>query len=177
MKNAQVFTLSTPVGVLCWQQTPAGALQKLWWMEEQPAHSRAMRKAAHNRQTGVEATPAPTGNPVAKALQSYFAGAGGAFTLPLKLAGTPFQQRVWAALQAIPYGQTVTYGQLAQQLGSSPRAVGGAVGANPVPIVVPCHRVMGASGALTGFSGGSGVATKVQLLQIEGYLLPHKTAA
>ncbi|HEY7142619.1 MAG TPA: methylated-DNA--[protein]-cysteine S-methyltransferase [Streptosporangiaceae bacterium] len=92
----------------------------------------------------------------ARQLESYFDGALTSFDLPLALAGTPFQQRVWAALQAIPYGTTVSYGQLADQLGkpSAARAVGLANGRNPVSIVVPCHRVVGSDGSLTGYGGG-----------------------
>ncbi len=85
----------------------------------------------------------------------------------LDLAGTPFQRRVWTALLDIPWGETRTYGDLAVQLGSSARAVGGAVGANPAPILVPCHRVMGAKGAMTGFSAPGGIATKAWLLAHE----------
>ena len=85
----------------------------------------------------------------------------------LDLVGTPFQRRVWAALVEIPWGETCTYGDLAARLGSSARAVGGAVGANPAPILVPCHRVMGANGAMTGFSAPGGVATKAWLLAHE----------
>ncbi|MBR4869331.1 MAG: methylated-DNA--[Oscillospiraceae bacterium] len=69
--------------------------------------------------------------------------------------GSAFQQKVWRELQKIPYGKTVTYGELAARLGSSPRAVGGAVGRNPISVMVPCHRVVGAKGALTGYAGGT----------------------
>lgn len=93
----------------------------------------------------------------AEQLGEYFAGERRAFELPQQAAGTPFQQRVWAQLRKIPYGQTSTYGEVAAHLGLGPRAsraVGLANGANPLPVVVPCHRVVGASGALTGFGGG-----------------------
>ena len=102
-------------------------------------------------------------------LTAYFAGERTAFDLPLAPAGTEFRQRIWAALDEIPYGATVTYGQLALMAGVSPsavRAVGGAVGANPLLVVRPCHRVMGASGALTGFAAG--VERKRRLLDLEG---------
>jgi methylated-DNA-[protein]-cysteine S-methyltransferase len=93
--------------------------------------------------------------PAMAALDGYFAGELMAFELELDLIGTPFQRRVWAALLEIPYGQTTTYGALARELGSAePRAVGGAVGRTPVPIIVPCHRVIGADGSLTGYGGG-----------------------
>jgi methylated-DNA-[protein]-cysteine S-methyltransferase len=92
----------------------------------------------------------------ARQLGEYFAGRRTVFDLPLAPAGTQFQRRVWAALQAIPYGQTSSYGQLAQAVGSpsASRAVGLANGRNPIAVVVPCHRVIGADGSLTGYGGG-----------------------
>jgi methylated-DNA-[protein]-cysteine S-methyltransferase len=91
----------------------------------------------------------------AEQLEQYFRGERTRFDLSLELDGTPFQQRVWNALREIPYGTTTTYGTLARQLGGAqPRAIGAAVGATPIPIVVPCHRVIGADGSLTGYGGG-----------------------
>ena len=89
-------------------------------------------------------------------LQAYFAGTLQSFTVPLAPRGTPFQLRVWELLRQIPYAETTTYGALARELGNpqASRAVGLANGANPLPIIVPCHRVIGASGRLTGFAGG-----------------------
>ena len=89
-------------------------------------------------------------------LDAYFAGALTEFDLPLAARGTAFQRRVWSALRSIPYGATVSYGELARRIGAptAARAVGLANGANPIPIVVPCHRVIGADGSLTGFGGG-----------------------
>lgn len=88
-------------------------------------------------------------------LDAYFAGRRpGVAGLPLAPRGTAFQRRVWDALLAIPYGETRTYGELAAELGSSPRAVGSAVGRNPISVIVPCHRVLGADGSLTGYAGG-----------------------
>ncbi len=101
-----------------------------------------------------------------KQLEEYFAGARRTFRVPLAPRGTAFQLSVWQALRAIPYGETVCYGELARRLGSSPRAVGAANGANPLPIIVPCHRVIGADGSLTGFGGGLGI--KRALLALEG---------
>jgi methylated-DNA-[protein]-cysteine S-methyltransferase len=100
-------------------------------------------------------------------LRAYFAGDLRRFELPLDLAGTPFQQRVWRELRKIPYGETLSYGQLACNLGTpaAVRAVGAANGANPVPIVVPCHRVIGASGKLVGYGGG--LPLKRRLLALE----------
>ncbi|MEV3921456.1 methylated-DNA--[protein]-cysteine S-methyltransferase [Actinomadura coerulea] len=93
---------------------------------------------------------------VAAQLSAYFAGDLTEFDLPLRLHGTPFQERVWAALQEIPYGQTITYGELAVEIGSpsASRAVGLANGRNPVGVIVPCHRVVGSTGSLTGYGGG-----------------------
>lgn len=92
----------------------------------------------------------------AEQLTAYFAGELTEFDLPLNLRGTPFQGRVWAALQEIPYGETTTYGELAVELGkpSASRAVGLANGKNPVGVIVPCHRVVGSTGSLTGYGGG-----------------------
>jgi methylated-DNA-[protein]-cysteine S-methyltransferase len=101
-------------------------------------------------------------------LAEYFAGARRVFDLPLAPAGTPFQQRVWRALIDIPYGRTVSYGALARCIGSpgAARAVGLANNRNPLPIVIPCHRVIGADGSLTGYGGGLHV--KEHLLALEG---------
>ncbi len=92
----------------------------------------------------------------AEQLARYFAGELTSFDLPILMTGTSFQRRVWAGLQAIPYGETISYGELARRIGqpSASRAVGLANGRNPVSIVVPCHRVIGASGSLTGYGGG-----------------------
>lgn len=100
-------------------------------------------------------------------LSAYFAGELRSFDLELMPVGSPFQLSVWQALTAIPYGATASYGELANRIGrpSASRAVGAANGANPIPIIVPCHRVIGASGALTGFGGG--IETKRWLLAHE----------
>jgi methylated-DNA-[protein]-cysteine S-methyltransferase len=98
-------------------------------------------------------------------LGEYLAGERETFDLPLAAGGTAFQQRVWAALADIPYGATRTYGALARELGTAPRAVGLANGRNPLSIVVPCHRLVGGSGALTGYGGG--VERKRLLLELE----------
>jgi methylated-DNA-[protein]-cysteine S-methyltransferase len=101
-------------------------------------------------------------------LEEYFAGRRRHFDVPLAAAGTPFQQRVWASLRAIPYGRTASYGEIARSLGlpaGASRAVGVANGANPIPIMVPCHRVIGSTGLLTGYAGG--LARKQLLLRLE----------
>lgn len=102
-----------------------------------------------------------------KELNEYFSGQRKAFTVPLDMRGTRFQKQVWEALLGIPYGETRTYGQLANQLGNpnATRAVGAANGRNPIAIVVPCHRVIGFNGKLTGFAGG--LDAKAHLLKLE----------
>ena len=103
----------------------------------------------------------------ARQIEAYFAGKLKQFDLPLHAEGTPFRQKVWQALRDVPYGQTRSYGEIARAVDSAPRAVGGACGANPIAIVVPCHRIVGAGGWIGGFSGGDGCATKHLLLELE----------
>ena len=117
--------------------------------------------------------PPGNGSPLlaeaARQLEAYFAGRLSRFDLPLAPAGSPFETRVWAAMRQIPYGETRCYGELAASVGSAPRAVGRACGANPIPIVIPCHRVL-AKGGLGGYSGAGGLTTKRHLLALEGAL-------
>jgi len=110
-------------------------------------------------------------------LQEYFAGARHTFDLPVALAGTAFQLAVWEQLVDLGWGEVVSYGDLGRGTGrpTAGRAVGGAVGANPVPIIVPCHRVLGSNGMITGYSGGEGIPTKSWLLEHEG--IPHQVPA
>lgn len=100
-------------------------------------------------------------------LQEYFSGKRRSFSMKLDFNGTPFQKKVWQALLAIPFGETRSYGQIAEQIGNAKavRAVGAANGKNPISIIAPCHRVIGASGKLTGFAGG--LETKAHLLKLE----------
>jgi methylated-DNA-[protein]-cysteine S-methyltransferase len=107
-----------------------------------------------------------------KQLNEYFAREREVFSIPLRPAGTPFQLRVWKALEEIPYGHTRTYLDIARALGqpAAVRAVGAANGRNPLPIFVPCHRVIGSNGSLTGYGGG--LEVKLELLRLEGVLLP-----
>jgi methylated-DNA-[protein]-cysteine S-methyltransferase len=100
-------------------------------------------------------------------LHAYFDGTLTRFTLNLAPTGSPYRQRVWAALTRIPYGQTRSYADIAREAGGSPRSVGGANGANPIPIVIPCHRVLATTG-IGGYSGGDGLDTKRFLLSREG---------
>lgn len=120
--------------------------------------------------TSAPLAPPPAGGLPARAaaqLSDYFAGRRRDFELPLQPVGSAFQRRVWAAMRLIPYGETLSYGALAAQVGSVARAIGSACGANPIPIVIPCHRVIAGDGRLGGFSGGRGGATKRALLALE----------
>jgi methylated-DNA-[protein]-cysteine S-methyltransferase len=106
-------------------------------------------------------------------LQEYFAGRRREFALPMDFRGTEFQRRVWSALLTIPYGQTRSYAQIAQQIGcpTAVRAVGAANGRNPLSIIAPCHRVVGSNGKLTGFAGGLEVKARLLSLERNGVLL------
>ncbi|SFQ02114.1 methylated-DNA-[protein]-cysteine S-methyltransferase [Amycolatopsis arida] len=118
------------------------------------------------QETFGEPDAAPFG-PVIEQLAEYFTGTRREFDVPMSLTGTPFQRTVWAALRDIPYGETVSYGELAERIGrpTAARAVGLANGKNPIGIIVPCHRVMGATGHLTGYGGG--LERKQLLLDVE----------
>ena len=118
--------------------------------------------------TGKEMDAAPVLLQAERELEEYFAGRRTAFSIPLSMHGTPFQMEVWAALRTIPYGETRSYASLAAQIGRprACRAVGMANHVNPLPIFVPCHRVVGADGRLTGYAGGLDV--KKYLLKLEG---------
>jgi methylated-DNA-[protein]-cysteine S-methyltransferase len=119
---------------------------------------------------GWEETDEPFGE-LRTQLSDYWAGRRTSFDLPLEMTGSPFQQRVWRALQEIPYGDTISYGELARRIGvpSAARAVGVANGHNPICVIVPCHRVIGADGSLTGFGGG--LERKRLLLELEAGVL------
>jgi methylated-DNA-[protein]-cysteine S-methyltransferase len=105
----------------------------------------------------------------AKQIDLYLKGSLPKFSLPLKVSGTPFQLAVWRAIAKVPFGKTVSYGEIATAIGKpqAARAVGAAVGANPTPLLVGCHRVLGSSGSITGYSGGQGIKTKKLLLDHE----------
>jgi methylated-DNA-[protein]-cysteine S-methyltransferase len=109
-------------------------------------------------------------------LGEYFTGARRKFDVMLEAGGTPFQRAVWDALRDIPYGETISYGELARRIGSpkAVRAVGRANGANPIAVVVPCHRVIGANGTLTGYGGG--LDRKAKLLTLEGVQVTHSVS-
>lgn len=135
-------------------------------------------RVEEGRLTGIDFLPAsmqsmPAQGGVAqiicRQLAVYMQEPSVAFDVPLDLRGTPFQQRVWAAIRAIPVGQTISYAELAARVGSGPRAVANACGANPIPVIIPCHRVV-ASHGLGGFMGGK----KSTALSIKSWLLEHE---
>jgi methylated-DNA-[protein]-cysteine S-methyltransferase len=146
-------SISSPIGHLTLVASDAGLCAVDWGTTR-------TRRAPDNAVLRAAATQ----------LDEYFAGMRRAFDLPLDLHGTPFQNRAWGALAEIPYGTTVSYGEQARHLGvpRAARAVGAANGSNPLPIVLPCHRVIGANGALTGYGGG---------LDVKRWLLAHEAGA
>lgn len=121
---------------------------------------------------GPDASDHPVLLEAARQITRYFARQLTFFELPLDLRGSNHNLAVWQEMRTIPYGETLTYGDIAQRIGSNPRAVGVACGANPIPLIVPCHRVIGKDGALVGFSGGDGKKTKARLLDHEAPALP-----
>jgi methylated-DNA-[protein]-cysteine S-methyltransferase len=154
----------TPVGTLMLVASDAG-LSAVLWENDRPGRVRLNLAGEDGDHPVLVETE--------RQLVEYFAGRRTTFELPLDVAGTPFQRAVWNALLTIPLGETRSYSQIAEQIGSpsAVRAVGAANGRNPLSIVAPCHRVIGASGALTGFAGG--LAVKSQLLTLEGALRPR----
>lgn len=149
------ITVLTPVGAVTVREN-AGALVELDWGKT------------------TAPTPQLPATPLLiearRQISAYFEGRLNGFDLPLAPQGTAFQQRVWEALSAIPHGRVRTYGELARELVSGARAIGGACGRNPLPILIPCHRVRAAGAAMGGYSGGGGLATKRFLLGLEGSL-------
>jgi methylated-DNA-[protein]-cysteine S-methyltransferase len=158
-----VCTLKSPVGLLT--VSSDGRNVSGLWIEGQKYFARTLEKDALEQNL-------PVFEEVRRWLDAYFAGGEPDFMLPLMPRGSPFQKSVWEALCKIPYGQTTSYGELANGLPehkdgrTSARAVGGAVGHNPISILIPCHRVIGKNGDLTGYAGG--IAAKIKLLQLEG---------
>lgn len=152
-------TMKSPVGELTLIASPNG-LAAILWENDKP--SRVPLGPSVIEETNPILLEAE------KQLAEYFAGFRQDFSLKLDPIGTEFQRQVWQALQSIPFGETRSYGALAKQIGkpSASRAVGAANGKNPISIVVPCHRVIGATGKLTGFAGG--LETKAHLLELEG---------
>jgi len=169
LEHIAVGSLDTPIGLLriaCSEQgvcklvfphEGAPAALDHWLVSHLPEHKRSATSGL------LEQTYAE--------LEAYFSGACRDFTVPLDFRGQPFQRRVWHALTEIPHGRTVSYGELARRLTApkAARAVGAACGANPVPVIAPCHRVLGSDGSLHGFGGG--LPMKAWLLRHEGVLL------
>ena len=145
------LTVDSPVGRLT-VTAADGAITRIAWVDARADDDDAVLTAAADQ------------------LSAYFAGSLTAFDLPLSPRGEAFQQRVWQAMLDIPYGSVATYAEISGKAGGNPRAVGSACGANPIPIVIPCHRVVG-TGHMGGFSGAGGLATKHKLLALEGALL------
>lgn len=146
------LTVPSPVGALVLSEV-GGRITAIGW-----------GKARRERETPLLAAAAAQ-------LAAYFRRERSAFDLPLAPAGSPFEQAVWRQMLAIPYGQTRSYGEVAAIVGAMPQAVGGACGSNPIPIVIPCHRILAAAGRSGGYSGRGGVETKHFLLALEGALL------
>jgi methylated-DNA-[protein]-cysteine S-methyltransferase len=156
MSTRYASTFDTPLGTFVAAVDGAGALLAIDFDERGPIST--WEDVVHDERRL---------RPVARALERYFAGELREFELELAPEGTPFQRRVWGELRRIPYGETIAYSELARRLGDprAVRAVGRANGANPIPIVVPCHRVIGADGTLTGYAGG--LERKRALLALE----------
>lgn len=162
-------TMRSPVGILTLIASNDG-LAAILWENDEP------------RRVPLTVVAEDATHPILleaeRQLEEYFAGRRKIFDLALDVSGTEFQKKVWRALLAIPYGETRTYAEIAREIGhpTAVRAVGAANGRNPLSIVAPCHRVIGSTGALTGFAGG--LAVKAQLLRLEGVAAkPLRTAA
>lgn len=162
-------TITSPVGALVLTASETG-LTGVFFPTSRPPLSPFLPRSARGRVSGRGGTNDVL-NRVAAQLEEYFAGTRTTFDLPLEPSGTDFQLSVWELLRKIPYGVTTSYGELARRLGDpkATRAVGAANGANPIPIIVPCHRVVGSKGELTGFGGG--LDRKRWLLEHEGALM------
>jgi len=160
-------SIQSPIGLLKLIGSDRGLAGVLWEHDD----------PLEGRYRDLSADP---GHPVLiqaqRELAEYFSGTRRRFTVGLDFTGTEFQNKVWNALRTIPFGETRSYGDIADQIGSrkAVRAVGAANGRNPIPIIVPCHRVIGADGTLTGFAGG--LAIKAQLLALESGSVTHRGA-
>jgi methylated-DNA-[protein]-cysteine S-methyltransferase len=150
-------TIDSPIGELLLTGTADGELTRLY-MQDAPRPFTIPADWTRDERTSTRAV---------EQLREYFAGERREFTVPLAPHGTAFEQRVWSALREIPFGETVSYGEIARRIGSptAARAVGLANGRNPIAVIVPCHRVIGANGSLTGYGGG--LERKRYLLDLE----------
>ena len=151
----------------CYLASPVGRLA----LEADGDTLTGVRWASVGERTRDDSNRSPVLKEARHQLERYFARRLKAFDLPLAARGTDFQKSVWKMMCEIPFGGTATYGGMAMALGSGPRAVGMACGRNPIPIIVPCHRVLGSGGKEGGFSGGQGLPTKRKLLALEGVVL------
>ena len=142
------LTINTPVGLLTIVEKGC-AIKKICWSTSQKNEKTKLLLRAK------------------KELENYFGGKLTRFTVPINPYGTSFQRKVWNSMAEIPFGKTATYGQIASTLHTSPRAVGNACSKNPLPIIIPCHRVIGGNGALNGYTGGKGLKTKLLLINHE----------
>lgn len=151
-------TIKTPVGLLKLIASPNG-LSAILWENDAPKRIRLQPQVLDEQH--------PVLNETEKQLHEFFAGKRTVFELPLDFKGTAFQKSVWHALLNVPFGQVKTYGDIAKAIGNpkAVRAVGAANGKNPISIICPCHRIIGANGALTGFAGG--LEIKAMLLKLE----------
>jgi methylated-DNA-[protein]-cysteine S-methyltransferase len=161
MKDARQLrytTFKTPAGTFTLAVDPSGAVAASAFGDERALRKRLRGGTLVRDERGAAAARAQVG--------AWFGGKRRSFSTALSPLGSPFQRRVWAELARIPFGQTRSYGDVAARVRSSPRAVGRAVGTNPICLIVPCHRVIGADGSLTGFAFGKD--TKRRLLEFEG---------
>jgi methylated-DNA-[protein]-cysteine S-methyltransferase len=164
-----VDCIETPIGELAIVVDEAGRLRAVDWTEHDDNMQRSLR--LHYGEHGVSLTPARNPAGLSAAMRAYFAGNLKAIDdLPVATGGTEFQRQVWRALRQIPCGETVSYGELARRIGrpAAVRAVGLANGSNPISVVVPCHRVIGSDGSLTGYGGG---------IERKRWLLAHERRA
>jgi methylated-DNA-[protein]-cysteine S-methyltransferase len=163
--------IDTPIGEMVIIADRDGNLRAVDWTDHDPRAQNFLRLhyAAKNRRAGFTLTPARNPSGLSGAISAYFAGDLTAIdNLPVKTNGTHFQRQVWQALREIPLGTTISYGELARRIGrpTAVRAVGLANGSNPIGVIVPCHRVIGSNGSLTGYGGG--IERKRWLLEHEG---------
>src|SRR4051794_29262888 len=166
-------TMESPCGPLLCVVDEAEAIIRIEFVQGREGPDRPRRITERMRARGIEVVEdAGRTAGLRRQLAEYFAGERQEFDLRLAPEGTPFERSVWDELRKIPFGETRSYGEIARAIGhpGSARAVGRANGANPIPIVVPCHRVIGADGSLTGFGGG--LEAKSRLLELEGLRLP-----
>ena len=158
-KSVPLFakTINSPIGKITLVANEESLVQLSWGKLNQLKNELVPQKV--NRHSVLDLAE--------KQLHEYFSGKRLDFTIPLAPCGTPFQKKAWSALRKIPYGKTISYGEQAKRIGNpkAVRAIGGANGKNPIGIIVPCHRVVGADGSLTGFTGG--LSIKKKLLELE----------